>query len=151
MISTHLHCDHSHTPFTSPIQPIDLPPPPPAPPSPAPSSPRSPSYLIRTDTYITSPSNSSPLLHILMELPGFKPADVSISLHTHPIARLKSLKVQGRSRPPPGRGSESGDVGDTGDTMQRERKYGNASRSVRVPEVVKVRFSFTSSSSTMVI
>jgi hypothetical protein len=85
-------------------------------------------FLIRTDTNFDAGTR---ILTALLELPGMKKRDLSITLATTLFNRVRQVTVNGQSRPPfpP---SLAGPV-------LRERKYGRFTRAFPVPADTKVR------------
>lgn len=89
--------------------------------------------LIRTDVHCDVESNT---MTVMLELPGVKKADLSLSLGTCPYSRVRQLTVRGRSGPT---------FTDEGYTV-RERKYGEFKRVLVVPPETKVRRSYSHNS-----
>jgi HSP20 family molecular chaperone IbpA len=95
-------------------------------------------YIIRTD------GNYQPetgILTLMLELPGVDRRDVRVTLATNRCTRVRYLKVYGVVDPvlPPPKGE---DMDMYPETVIRERKFGEFSRSFVVPAHLKVRHIF---------
>ncbi|KAJ7018563.1 hypothetical protein C8F04DRAFT_1243207 [Mycena alexandri] len=90
-------------------------------------------YIIRADTHYDPGTR---VLTALLELPGLKRRDVSITLATTPFNRLRQVTVRGQSRPPfllSTSSSSSSSTTAPAPPMLRERKYGRFARAFPVP------------------
>jgi HSP20 family molecular chaperone IbpA len=86
-------------------------------------------FIIRTDVHYDPESK---VVTAMLELPGVKKADVSVTLSTSLYNRVKQVTVSGRSRP--AFPLDSGHV-----HTVRERKFGVFTRTFAVPSDLKVR------------
>jgi hypothetical protein len=84
-------------------------------------------YIIRADTHYDPGTR---ILTALLELPGMKRSDLSITLATTLFNRVRQVTVSGQSRAP---------FPPSAPAALRERKYGRFTRAFPVPADTKVR------------
>jgi HSP20 family molecular chaperone IbpA len=85
-------------------------------------------FVIRTDLHFDEAGGQ---MTALLELPGVKKADLTLTLSTCPYTRARQLTVAGRCLPAWDEGARGWAV--------RERKYGHFSRMIAVPPDTRVR------------
>ncbi|KAJ7154629.1 hypothetical protein C8R46DRAFT_1117931 [Mycena filopes] len=94
-------------------------------------------YIIRADTHYDPGTR---VLTALLELPGMKRRDISITLATTPFNRLRQVIVRGHSRPPFLLSTSTTATSTSpAPPMLRERKYGRFARAFPVPIDTQVR------------
>ncbi|KAJ7255381.1 hypothetical protein C8J57DRAFT_607825 [Mycena rebaudengoi] len=117
--------------FAAPFVPLG---PPQDVPTPVDEPPRT-KYYIRADTHYNPDTH---VLTALLELPGMKKHDLSITLATTLFNRVRQVTVNGTSRPPfptPARSASASASVSTSNASSalRERKYGRFTRAFSVP------------------
>ncbi|KAJ6469408.1 hypothetical protein C8R45DRAFT_837500 [Mycena sanguinolenta] len=88
-------------------------------------------YFIRTDTHYDPGTR---VLTAMLELPGLRKNDLTITLATTLFNRVRQVTVNGHSRPPFAPSSSTSAA-----PVLRERRYGRFTRSFSVPADTKVR------------
>jgi HSP20 family protein len=96
------------------------------------SRPTSPSkvYSIRTDIHLNIDTNT---MVAMLELPGVKHDDLSVTLATEPYTHARQITVAGRTYPP-----FAEPVPEERERMKRERKFGDFLRRLHVPPRTQV-------------
>lgn len=105
---------------------------PPAPPGAAPSQPMSPSkvYSIRTDIHLNIDTNT---MIAMLELPGVKNNELSVTLTTEPYTHARQITIAGRTHPP-----FAEPAPEERERTKRERKFGVFLRRLQVPPHTQV-------------
>ncbi|KAH9989198.1 hypothetical protein BJV77DRAFT_694825 [Russula vinacea] len=100
---------------------------PPSAPGTALSRPTSPSkvYSIRTDIHLNVDTNT---MIAMLEVPGVKHGELSVTLATEPYTHARQITVAGRTHPP-----FAEPVPEERERMKRERKFGDFLRRLHVP------------------
>ncbi len=105
-----------------------------SPPSAAPDTgrPTSPSkvYSIRTDIHFNIDTNT---MVAMLELPGVKHNELSVTLATEPYTHARQITVSGRTHPP-----FAEPVPEERERTKRERKFGDFLRRIHVPPHTQV-------------
>ena len=105
---------------------------PPSAPGTALSRPTSPSkvYSIRTDIHLNVDTNT---MIAMLEVPGVKHGELSVTLATEPYTHARQITVAGRTHPP-----FAEPVPEERERMKRERKFGDFLRRLHVPPHTQV-------------
>jgi HSP20 family protein len=82
-------------------------------------------YSIRTDIHLNIDTNT---MVAMLELPGVKHDDLSVTLATEPYTHARQITVAGRTYPP-----FAEPVPEERERMKRERKFGDFLRRLHVP------------------
>ena len=91
-------------------------------------------YSIRTDIQFNVDSNS---MVAMLELPGLKHGEISVTLATEPYTHARQITIAGRSRPP-----FAEPAPEERERTKRERKFGEFLRRLHVPPHTQVRPQF---------
>jgi HSP20 family molecular chaperone IbpA len=79
-------------------------------------------YSIRTDIHLNIDTNT---MIVMLELPGVRNGELSVTLATEPHTHARQITVAGRTHPEP--------VPEERERMKREKKFGDFLRRFHVP------------------
>ena len=82
-------------------------------------------YSIRTDIHLNVDTNT---MTAMLELPGVRHGELSVTLTTEPHTHARQITVAGRTYPP-----FAEPVPEERERMKRERKFGDFLRRLHVP------------------
>jgi HSP20 family protein len=91
-------------------------------------------YSIRTDIHFNIDTNT---MVAMLELPGVKQGELSVTLATEPYTHARQITIAGRSRPP-----FAEPAPEERERTKRERKFGDFLRRLQVPPHTQVRSQF---------